>query len=152
MNCGAGSSARIGERRAARRHATPVWLPRRGYGRRLLGWKSDLDVRLLTSAEPERIQTLAEAILYPLWDAGFSIAIKWSRSRASSTTLCATPTPPTAPFSPIIGDRSSTSALKTARCQRVRTQEVAGVHAAPAGPKRVPRKRLDDSITCSNRT
>ena len=26
-----------------------------GYGRRLLGWKSDLDVRLLTSARPEQL-------------------------------------------------------------------------------------------------
>src|ERR1700755_961765 len=44
-----------------------------GYGRELLGWKSDLDVRLLTRAEPERLQALAEAMLYPLWDAGISI-------------------------------------------------------------------------------
>ncbi len=44
-----------------------------GYGRRRLGWKSDLDVRLVTPATPEAIQPLAEAILYPLWDAGVSI-------------------------------------------------------------------------------
>lgn len=44
-----------------------------GYGRELLGWKSDLDVRFLTRAEPERLQSLAEAMLYPLWDAGISI-------------------------------------------------------------------------------
>ena len=44
-----------------------------GYGRRLLGWKSDLDVRLLTSARPEQLERLAEAILYPLWDAGVSV-------------------------------------------------------------------------------
>jgi len=44
-----------------------------GYGRELLGWKSDLDVRFLTRAEPERLQGLAEAMLYPLWDAGISI-------------------------------------------------------------------------------
>jgi [protein-PII] uridylyltransferase len=44
-----------------------------GYGRKLLGWKSDLDVRLLTRGEPERLQPLAEAMLYPLWDAGISI-------------------------------------------------------------------------------
>jgi [protein-PII] uridylyltransferase len=44
-----------------------------GYGRRTLGWKSDLDVRLLCNTEPESLQSLAEAIFYPLWDAGVSI-------------------------------------------------------------------------------
>jgi [protein-PII] uridylyltransferase len=44
-----------------------------GYGRELLGLKSDLDVKLLTTASPERVQPLAEAILYPLWDAGVSV-------------------------------------------------------------------------------
>ncbi len=44
-----------------------------GYGRKLLGWKSDLDVRLVTHGAPERIQAVAEAMLYPLWDAGISI-------------------------------------------------------------------------------
>jgi len=44
-----------------------------GFGRGLLGWRSDLDVRLVTEESPERVQELAEAILYPLWDAGVSI-------------------------------------------------------------------------------
>src|SRR5882757_1799168 len=44
-----------------------------GYGRGVLGWKSDLDVRLLTSESSERIAPIAEALLYPLWDAGVSI-------------------------------------------------------------------------------
>jgi [protein-PII] uridylyltransferase len=44
-----------------------------GYGRELLGLKSDLDVKLLTTGSPERVQPLAEALLYPLWDAGVSI-------------------------------------------------------------------------------
>src|SRR5436190_17927972 len=44
-----------------------------GYGRQRLGWKSDLDVRLVTATEPETIEPIAEAILYPLWDAGVSI-------------------------------------------------------------------------------
>src|SRR5687767_15081219 len=43
-----------------------------GFGRGLLGWKSDLDVRLITDL-PERIQPLTESLLYPLWDAGVSI-------------------------------------------------------------------------------
>jgi [protein-PII] uridylyltransferase len=44
-----------------------------GYGRQRLGWNSDLDVRLLTTESPERLRTVAEAILYPLWDAKVSI-------------------------------------------------------------------------------
>ena len=39
----------------------------------VVGLKSDLDVRLLTTQSPERIRPIAEALLYPLWDAGVSI-------------------------------------------------------------------------------
>ncbi|HEY6080207.1 MAG TPA: [protein-PII] uridylyltransferase [Polyangiaceae bacterium] len=44
-----------------------------GYGRGLLGWKSDLDLRFVTDGDPELVQPLAEAMLYPLWDAGVSV-------------------------------------------------------------------------------
>jgi [protein-PII] uridylyltransferase len=44
-----------------------------GYGRRLLGLRSDLDVRLFVAEEPEHVKPLVEALLYPLWDAGVSI-------------------------------------------------------------------------------
>ena len=44
-----------------------------GYGRELLGWKSDVDVRLLTDGDLEQIRQLAEAFLHPLWDAGLSV-------------------------------------------------------------------------------
>jgi UTP:GlnB (protein PII) uridylyltransferase len=44
-----------------------------GYGRGFLGWKSDLDLRFVTDGAPESIQPLAEAMLYPLWDAGVSV-------------------------------------------------------------------------------
>src|SRR6266566_1195618 len=44
-----------------------------GFGRQLVGLKSDLDVRLLTTEPPERIGVIAQALLYPLWDAGISI-------------------------------------------------------------------------------
>jgi [protein-PII] uridylyltransferase len=44
-----------------------------GYGRSLLGWKSDLDLRFVTDGPAESIQRLAEAMLYPLWDAGVSV-------------------------------------------------------------------------------
>ncbi len=57
------------------RRWTPVLLGAvGGYGRGVLGLRSDLDVRLLTtSGSVERIQPIAEALLYPLWDAGVSI-------------------------------------------------------------------------------
>src|SRR4051812_34645649 len=44
-----------------------------GYGRGLLGWKSDLDLWFVTDEAPERVRPLAEAMLYPLWDAGVSV-------------------------------------------------------------------------------
>ena len=44
-----------------------------GYGRGLLGWKSDLDLWFVTNEAPERVRPLAEAMLYPLWDAGVSV-------------------------------------------------------------------------------
>jgi [protein-PII] uridylyltransferase len=44
-----------------------------GYGRGLLGWKSDLDLWFVTDEAPERVGALAEAMLYPLWDAGVSV-------------------------------------------------------------------------------
>ena len=44
-----------------------------GYGRGLLGWTSDLDLWFVTDGAPERVQPLAEAMLYPLWDAGVSV-------------------------------------------------------------------------------
>ncbi|HEY6559271.1 MAG TPA: [protein-PII] uridylyltransferase [Polyangiaceae bacterium] len=44
-----------------------------GYGRGSLAQHSDLDVRLITDASPEQVQPIAEAMLYPLWDAGVSI-------------------------------------------------------------------------------
>jgi [protein-PII] uridylyltransferase len=57
-----------------RKKWTPVLLTAvGGYGRQRLGWKSDLDVRLLTTESPERLRPIAESILYPLWDAGVSI-------------------------------------------------------------------------------
>ncbi|MET0592009.1 MAG: [protein-PII] uridylyltransferase [Polyangiaceae bacterium] len=44
-----------------------------GYGRGVVGLKSDLDVRLLTTQSPEHAAPIAEALLYPLWDVGVSI-------------------------------------------------------------------------------
>src|SRR5688500_942560 len=44
-----------------------------GYGRRLVGWKSDLDLWFVSDEPAERVRPLAEAMLYPLWDAGVSV-------------------------------------------------------------------------------
>ena len=43
------------------------------YGRRVLSPFSDLDVRLLTTTDPSAAAPAAEALLYPLWDAGLCI-------------------------------------------------------------------------------
>lgn len=43
------------------------------YGRGGLGFKSDLDVRLLCTGRVHKAQSIAEMLLYPLWDAGLSI-------------------------------------------------------------------------------
>jgi [protein-PII] uridylyltransferase len=43
------------------------------YGRRVLSPYSDLDVRLLCASDPAAAAPAAEALLYPLWDAGLSI-------------------------------------------------------------------------------
>ncbi len=44
-----------------------------GYGRGLLGWKSDIDVCCLTHATPESVEPMVEEILYPLWDVGVEV-------------------------------------------------------------------------------
>ncbi|HEY3500756.1 MAG TPA: [protein-PII] uridylyltransferase [Polyangiaceae bacterium] len=43
------------------------------YGREELAFHSDLDVRLISSARPDKVRPIAEALLYPLWDAGLNI-------------------------------------------------------------------------------
>jgi [protein-PII] uridylyltransferase len=43
------------------------------YGRRMLSPSSDLDVRLLCESDTAAAAPAAEALLYPLWDAGLSI-------------------------------------------------------------------------------
>lgn len=43
------------------------------YGRNTLSPHSDLDVRLVCSSDPGAAAPVAEALLYPLWDAGVSI-------------------------------------------------------------------------------
>jgi [protein-PII] uridylyltransferase len=43
-----------------------------GYGRGALALGADLDLRILTR-DPERAQPIAEALLYPMWDAGLVV-------------------------------------------------------------------------------
>jgi [protein-PII] uridylyltransferase len=43
------------------------------YGRNTLSVHSDLDVRLLTEEDMGSVRPLAEALLYPLWDAGLNV-------------------------------------------------------------------------------
>src|SRR5689334_15196590 len=43
------------------------------YGRGVLAPRSDLDVRIVVDREGDRAQEVAEAILYPLWDAGCQV-------------------------------------------------------------------------------
>jgi [protein-PII] uridylyltransferase len=43
------------------------------YGRNTLSVHSDLDVRLLSEADLSVVRPLAEALLYPLWDAGLNV-------------------------------------------------------------------------------
>lgn len=44
-----------------------------GHGRGRLGWKSDLDLQFVTDGSADQVRPLAEAMLYPLWDAGISV-------------------------------------------------------------------------------
>lgn len=44
-----------------------------GYGRGLLGPHSDVDLCFVTSSAPESQSGLIDDLLYPLWDAGFSV-------------------------------------------------------------------------------
>jgi [protein-PII] uridylyltransferase len=43
------------------------------YGREEPAFHSDLDVRMLTNVRAEKVRPIAEALLYPLWDAGLNI-------------------------------------------------------------------------------
>ncbi|HKP56043.1 MAG TPA: [protein-PII] uridylyltransferase [Polyangiales bacterium] len=85
-----------------------------GYGRELLGWKSDIDVRFLTRSEPERLQELAEGMLYPLWDAGISIGHQViTPAQASNDALTDLPTATALlDFRPICGDLTLEPLLK----------------------------------------
>ncbi|MFI5302328.1 MAG: nucleotidyltransferase domain-containing protein, partial [Polyangiales bacterium] len=83
------------------------------YGRGVLAPGSDLDVRVVVDRKPESAEQVAEAILYPLWDAGLSIghqiidaddAITLARDDlATATSLL--------DLRPVAGDRARIDAL-----------------------------------------
>jgi [protein-PII] uridylyltransferase len=85
-----------------------------GYGRGVVGLKSDLDVRLLTTQSPECAAPIAEALLYPLWDAGVSIGHQvMSVSDALETARVDLPTATALlDWRPIAGDQSAGQALE----------------------------------------
>ncbi|MGZ3422013.1 MAG: [protein-PII] uridylyltransferase [Polyangiales bacterium] len=65
------------------------------YGRGVLAPRSDLDVRIVVDRDAERAQEVAEALLYPLWDAGCQVghavlgveqALELARSDLSTAT------------------------------------------------------------------
>jgi [protein-PII] uridylyltransferase len=134
----------------ASRNTPPVLLAAvGGYGRRLLGWKSDLDVRLVTSGGPERVQPLTESILYPLWDAGVSIGHQVitianvvedaKRDLPTATALL--------DFRAIAGDRSLGHSLKTRAFEEVFEQrKLPEFMRRLQAEARARRKRLDDSM------
>ena len=44
-----------------------------GYGRGELAPFSDLDVLVIHRSKPERVEALASAMWYPIWDAGIAL-------------------------------------------------------------------------------
>ena len=85
-----------------------------GYGRCVVGLKSDLDVRIVTVGDPARAQPIAEALLYPLWDAG--VAIGHQVITVDDTIELARTDLPTATslldFRPLTGDEQAAEALR----------------------------------------
>jgi [protein-PII] uridylyltransferase len=57
----------------SRKQGAPLMGAVGGFGRRLLGMRSDLDVCFVTAGSSEALLPLVEAMLYPLWDAGLSV-------------------------------------------------------------------------------
>jgi [protein-PII] uridylyltransferase len=83
------------------------------YGRRTLSVHSDLDVRLLSDADLSNVRPLAEALLYPLWDAGLNIGHQVI-SREETIELARTDLPTATSlldFRHIAGDEPLTDAL-----------------------------------------
>jgi [protein-PII] uridylyltransferase len=83
------------------------------YGRCTLSVHSDLDVRLLSDADLGAVRPLAEALLYPLWDAGLNIGHQVI-SRDETLELARTDLPTATSlldFRHVAGDETLTHAL-----------------------------------------
>ncbi len=83
------------------------------YGRRTLSVHSDLDVRLLSDSDLASVRPLAEALLYPLWDAGLNIGHQVI-SRDDTLDLARTDLPTATSlldFRHVAGDEKLTEAL-----------------------------------------
>jgi [protein-PII] uridylyltransferase len=83
------------------------------YGRCTLSVHSDLDVRLLSDADLSAVRPLAEALLYPLWDAGLNIGHQVI-SRDETLELARTDLPTATSlldFRHVAGDETLTHAL-----------------------------------------
>jgi [protein-PII] uridylyltransferase len=91
------------------------------YGRRTLSVHSDLDVRLLSDADLTQVRPLAEALLYPLWDAGLNIGHQVI-SREETIELARTDLPTATSlldFRHIAGDERLTEALMASAFEHV---------------------------------
>jgi [protein-PII] uridylyltransferase len=91
------------------------------YGRRTLSVHSDLDVRLLSDSDLPSVRPLAEALLYPLWDAGLNIGHQVI-SRDETIELARTDLPTATSlldFRHIAGDEKLTEALMAAAFEHV---------------------------------
>jgi [protein-PII] uridylyltransferase len=91
------------------------------YGRRTLSVHSDLDVRLLSDSDLGTVRPLAEALLYPLWDAGLNIGHQVI-SRDETIDLARTDLPTATSlldFRHIAGDEKLTEALMEAAFEHV---------------------------------
>lgn len=119
------------------------------YGRRMLSPFSDLDVRLLCAGDPAAAAPAAEALLYPLWDAGLGIghqvvAIDELLELAAKDVTTATAL---LDWRPIAGDVSSGAAL----LERAYATVFAPEHVGPfvdalEARARARHKRFGDSV------
>jgi [protein-PII] uridylyltransferase len=120
-----------------------------GYGRGMVGLQSDLDVRLITTQSPERIAPIAQALFYPLWDAGVSIGhqvVTISDALANAQTDLPTATA-LLDWRPIAGDRAAGEELMGKAMSRI-----FGTAETPAFLERLDaevrdrHRRLGDSV------
>lgn len=79
-----------------------------GFGRRLLGLQSDLDLCFVTTERPENVSATVEAVLYPLWDANIKVGhqIVWPSDVADEASADLAMATELLDFRPLAGDVS----------------------------------------------